>query len=168
MSLVAFKAQNHPQQVAVRDALDPIDDRATPPEWFAELHARFRFTIDVAASAANAKLPRFYDYETNGLEQHWIGERVWCNPPFSNLGAWVKKASREIAQAYLIVMVVPANRTEQAWWQDYIEPIRDQPFSHLTVEFVRGRKRFIAAGAASVESNNRPPFGVCLLIWRKP
>jgi phage N-6-adenine-methyltransferase len=167
MSLVGFKAQNHPQQVAVRDALDPIDDRATPLEWFEELNARFRFTLDAAASAANAKLPRFFDYDMNGLAQSWAGERVWVNPPFSNLGAWVEKAAIESWTSPLIVMVLPANRTEQGWWHEHIEPYRDKG-NGLRVEFVRGRKRFIAAGAVNVKSNERPPFGVCLLIWERP
>lgn len=167
MTLVGFKAQNHPQQVEVRDALDPIDDRATPPEWFAELHARFRFTLDAAAAAHNTKLPRYFDYEKNGLAQSWAGERVWVNPPFSNLQAWVAKASGEAASTPLIVMLLPANRTEQVWWHAYIEPFRDRPRSGLRVEFVRGRKRFIKAGAESVEANERPPFGVCLVIWEQ-
>jgi hypothetical protein len=63
-------------------------------------------------------------------------------------------------------MVLPANRTEQGWWHDYIEPFRDLPNGRLRVEFVRGRTRFIAAGAADVKSNERPPFGVCLVIWK--
>jgi phage N-6-adenine-methyltransferase len=166
MSMVGFKAQNHPQQVAVRDALDPIDDRATPPEWFEELHARFRFTLDAAAAAHNAKLPRYFTYEDNGLEQSWAGERIWCNPPFSNLGAWVQKAHQEAPHCPLIVLLLPANRCEQKWWHDYIEPYRDRHGSLLRVEFIRGRKRFIGAGEQNVKANDRPPFGVCLVIWQ--
>jgi phage N-6-adenine-methyltransferase len=170
MSLVGFKAQNHPQQVQERDALDPIDDRATPLDWFRELDARFGgFTLDVAASFENRKCDRFINYAGNGLAQPWTGERVWCNPPFSNLGEWVEKAWWEFRHGCpLIVMVLPANRTEQGWWQDYLEPHRDKPGSPVRVEFVRGRKRFIAAGEASVKSNERPPFGVCLVIWQMP
>ncbi len=165
MSLVNFAAENHPQQIEKRGALDPIDDRATPPEYFAILNSRFSFTLDAAASFENRKCERFFNYAANGLAQPWAGERVWCNPPFSNLGAWVLKASAEAKQAELIVMLVPANRTEQSWWQDYIEPFRDRAGSILRAEFVRGRLRFIKAGAENVEANNRPPFGVCLLIW---
>jgi phage N-6-adenine-methyltransferase len=160
-----FKAQNHPQQVAVRDALDPIDDRATPPEWFAELHARFHFTLDAAAAPHNTKLPRYFTYEDNGLAQSWAGERVFCNPPFSNLPAWVKKAHEEAPRCQLIVLLLPANRCEQKWWHDYIEPYRDRR-SGLRVEFVKGRKRFIGAGENNVKANDRPPFGVCLVIWQ--
>lgn len=167
MSLVSFRAENHPQQTEKRGALDPIDDRATPPEFFDTLHARYRFTLDAAAAEHNAKLPRYFTHETNGLTQSWAGERVWCNPPFSNLGAWVQKAHLEHERAELIVMLVPANRTEQAWWHRYVEHKRDRGGA-LRTEFIRGRLRFIKAGADSVEANNRPPFGVCLLIWEKP
>jgi phage N-6-adenine-methyltransferase len=165
VSLVGFKARNHRQQVDRRGADDPTDNRATPAEWFAEMQARWRFTLDAAASAMNHKLPRYFDIETNGLEQSWAGERVWCNPPFSNLGDWVRKAWRESAHTPVIVLLVPANRTEQPWWQDHIEPFRDRPGSPLRVEFVRSRRRFIAAGNSAVQANERPPFGVCLLVW---
>lgn len=168
MGLTRFKARNHPQQLGLRGADDAIDDRATPAEWFAEIHARFAFTLDVAASMENAKLPRYLSIDDNGLERSWAGERVWCNPPFSNLSAWAQKAWLEIATAPLIVLLVPANRTEQAWWQNFIEPFRDRSGSWLRVEFVRNRRRFIAAGRATVQANERPPFGVCLLIWERP
>lgn len=167
MSLVGFKAENHPQQVDKRGADDAIDNRATPPEWFAEMHQRFAFTKDAAASVENHKLPRYWSIADDGLVQSWACERIWCNPPFSNLGAWVRKAWKESA-APLIVMLVPANRTEQPWWQNHVEPFRDRAGSPLRVEFIRHRRRFIAAGNAAVQSNERPPFGVCLLIWDRP
>ena len=44
---------------------------------FDSLHARFDFTIDVAASERNAKLPRYYTREDDGLGRtSWAGERV--------------------------------------------------------------------------------------------
>ena len=76
MSVVGYKARNHPQQVASHGARPDIDDRATPPEVFGPLHERFGFTVDVAASAANAKCQRFWTCEDDGLAQSWAGERV--------------------------------------------------------------------------------------------
>lgn len=58
-----------------------------------------------------------------------------------------------------------ANRPEQAWWQDHVEPHRDRPGSPLRVEFLRDRRRFILPGQTEVRPNDRPPFGVALLIW---
>lgn len=166
MSLIKFRAQNHPQQVGVVGAKDNVDDRGTDPALFAELDARFHFTIDVAAAAHNAKCHRYYDLEVNGLEQSWSGERVWCNPPYSDIRPWVQKAwdERYGIGADLIVMLLPANRTEQGWWQDLVEPYRIDG-GLFRVEFLRGRRRFVRANSTEIGPNERPPFGVCLLIW---
>lgn len=80
MTLVGFKAQNHQQQTLVRVARSHVDDRGTTLEVFEPLHERFGFTLDVAASPQNAKLPRYFTIEDDGLERSWAGERVWCNP----------------------------------------------------------------------------------------
>lgn len=162
MSLVAFKARNHRQQTAKRGPRPEVDDRATAPEVFAPLHERFQFTLDVAALPRNAKLERYYTPEQDGLAQSWEGERVWCNPPYSNIEPWVVKAWE--SRAELVVMLLPANRTEQGWWQRQIEPRRDQP-NGVRIEFLKGRMRFIACDAEKVGMNERPPFGVCLAIF---
>jgi len=166
MSLVGFRAENHPQQVGRSGAVDDVDDRMTHPDLFDPLHARFRFTIDVAASARNTRVPRYYDKSIDGLAQSWAGESVWCNPPFSTIAPWIRKAWVEHRQARCIVMLLPANRTEQSWWQNMVEPYRDRPGSPLRVEFIRDRLRFLKPGETQVEPNNRPPFGCCLLIWQ--
>ena len=160
MSLVAFRAQNHPQQAVKPD----VDDRALPPADFAILQNRFGFTIDAAAAPHNAKLARFFTAQDDALSQSWDGERVYCNPPYSNILPWVEKAWSE-ARAPLIVMLLPANRTEQQWWQELIEPHRDRAGSRLRVEFLPGRLRFLKPGATSIRPNERPPFGCCLCIW---
>lgn len=166
MSLVGFKGQNHPQQTDKRGALDEVDDRGTHPTMFDPLQARFGFTLDVAAAPHNAKCERYYTRADDGLQQPWDG-RVWCNPPYSDLKAWVCKAWAEWrrGEVELIVMLVPANRPEQPWWQDEIEPFRDRPHSNLRVEFLRGRTRFIKPGQTDIGPNERPPFGCALLIW---
>lgn len=166
---MGFKAQNHPQQTGVRGALDEVDDRATHPMYFNQFNERFGgFTLDVAAAPHNAKCDRFFTRADNGLEQSWSGERVWCNPPYSGLGDWLSKAWAEYPTTRGIVMLLPANRVEQKWWQEHVEPFRDRPGSPLTVEFLPGRMRFIKPGQTEVGPNERPPFGCCLLIWADP
>lgn len=182
MSLVGFKAQNHPQQ-RVKDA---VDDRGTDLAFMAQLEARFgAFELDVAASSLNAKAPRFYTIADDGLAQPWRGQ-VWCNPPYSDCGAWVRKAwdewrgddgrlprehylqhARDRAP-YRIVMLLPANRTEQGWWQELVEPHLRARRDDFHVEFLRGRMRFDRPGAVIGPKGDRPPFGCCLLIWGKP
>lgn len=168
MSLVGFKANNHPQQVGKGGADDEIDDRGTPQDFWDELNARHHFTLDVAASVFNAKTPAFYTRSDDGLEQPWSGS-VWCNPPYSALDAWVTKAWREWDAKHVdsIVMLLPANRPEQPWWQKGVEPFRDRPDSPLTVRFLPGRLRFVKPGSRTVGPNERPPFGCCLLTWTR-
>ena len=167
MSLVGFKAENHPQQTGKRGAKDATDDRGTDQAFFDATSERFGgFTLDVAAAPHNAKAPLYYTRDDDGLHQRWSG-RVWCNPPYSDCGAWVSKAWHEWARTdvALIVMLLPANRVEQAWWQDSVEPYRDRPRSPLRVEFLRGRMRFDRPGWTPGPKGDRPPFGCCLLIW---
>ena len=177
MTLTRFRSRNHPQQVTEVGARPDVDDRGTPPEVFDPLHERFQFTLDVAASHHNAKLERYLTVGDDGLTTSWAGHRVWCNPPYSDIDTWVRKAWVEWGTgAELIVMLLPANRTEQLWWQAHVEPHRDRPDSPLRVEFLAGRLRFLIGGQGTVPTlfggqgtayipDQQPPFGCCLLIW---
>jgi phage N-6-adenine-methyltransferase len=163
VTLVGFKSTNHPQQTGVRGARDDVDDRGTRWDEFNPISDRFGgFTLDVAAAAHNAKCDEFYTIEDDGLNQPWHG-RVWCNPPYSDLNAWVGKAWAEWSYCETIVMLVPANRTEQKWWQEHVEPHRRA--GRLTVEFLPGRMRFDRPNAIIGPKGDRPPFGCALLIW---
>ncbi len=157
---MSFVARNHPQQIQRRGADDATDDRRTPPELFDPLHAEFGFTLDAAATSENTKCPRFCG---DGLAEPWGTDVVWCNPPYSDCGAWVRKAWEEPAAT--IVMLLPANRTEQTWWQDHIEEQRDSG-GRLTTRFLRGRRRFNRPGWTTPAKGDRPPFGLVLCIWR--
>lgn len=167
MSLVARAARNH-RQKPVDDA---IDCRETPSGFFDALHAEHSFTVDVAANPNNAKLPRFYDLASDGLSRSWSGETVWCNPPYSELRPWVTKAHAEVRSGCRkVVMLLPANRTEQPWWQDLIEPIRDRGLG-VTTKFVRTRLRFkgaVVGADARAPNENRPPFGCVLVVFEPP
>jgi phage N-6-adenine-methyltransferase len=167
MSLVGFKITNHPQQVGKRGASDTVDERITPPKVFDPLRDEFAFTLDAAANANNRKTPQFFDLESNGLEQSWGSNRVWCNPPYSDIRPWVEKAWWENRKdCPLIVMLLPANRCEQRWWQDWIEPYRDGR-GPLETRFYRGRFNFGLPDNPEGKFNSSPPFGCVLVIWRK-
>jgi len=172
--MVARAPRNHPRQIALRggdpDLTDVVDCRETPADFFAVLHAEHGFTLDAAANADNAKLPRFFDRAQDGLAQSWAGEIVWCNPPYSNLWAWVAKAIAETrAGCPKVVMLLPGNRTEQTWWQEMIEPVRDRGLGVAT-RFLRGRLKFKGsrtAPEAIKQGENRPPFGCVLVTFTK-
>ena len=168
MTIIGHKAGNHPQQISKRGVRNDVDDRGTDQAFFDSVEARFgRFTLDVAAASHNAKCEHFFTREDDGLALPWASPHVWCNPPYSDCRAWVQKAwdEWEHEPPELIVMLLPANRVEQAWWQDLVEPYRDRPGSPLRVEFLRGRMRFDRPGWTKPAKGDRPPFGCCLLIW---
>lgn len=64
-------------------------------------------------------------------------------------------------------MLLPANRTEQGWWQDVIEWRRK--LGWIETRFLAGRLRFETPDHDYTKQpkGNRPPFGVVLVIWRR-
>jgi phage N-6-adenine-methyltransferase len=158
MTLAGFKSSNHPQQTAKRGAKDDVDDRGTDRAFFDATAERFGgFTLDVAAAPHNAKCAEYFTRDDDGLSRDWLtpsGDpgRVWCNPPYSDIRAWVEKAHEQWTDGCvdLIVMLLPANRVEQRWWQDLVEPYRDGRNGH---RFLSSSSR---AGCASTAPAGRP------------
>jgi phage N-6-adenine-methyltransferase len=129
---------------------------STPPEVFAPLHDEFSFTLDACATAANAKLPRFYTETQNGLEQPWDGERVFMNPPYGReIYAWTKKARQEaMYHQALVVGLLPAS-CDLKWWHDDV-------VGHAEVRYIRGRVRFLTDGPYRASGF----FASVIVIWR--
>lgn len=166
MTLVGFKITNHPQQVGKRGASDTVDERITPDKVFAPLAVEFGFTLDAAANERNRKAEAYFDLARSGLEHGWGEHVVWCNPPYSAIRPWVEKAWQEWrAGCPAIVMLLPANRTEQGWWQDLVEPYRDGR-GPIETRFYRSRFNFGVPGNEDGKFHSSPPFGCVLLIWR--
>jgi hypothetical protein len=174
------------------EMLPESDVRETPPELFGALDAAHHFTLDACASHSNAKCATYYTEQglwlldtgpeldlrqlakEDGLRGSWQGRRVFCNPPYSDIGSWLMKAWE--SQAALVCMLVPATRTEQDWWQDGVEPYRDGRadlselgWTDFRLEFLRGRQHFLKDGKPILNpttgKRSSPKFGCCLLIW---
>lgn len=173
---VAPARSGHPTKSAGNQGVDDaIDDRETPPCVYDPLHAEFDFTLDVASSHLNAKCTRHCTLEgffigavcasrEHGLELSWQGERVWCNPPFSVLRPWVERSWDERPE--LACVLLPNNRQEQPFWQNFIEPYRDRPGSILTTRFLRKRRPFLHMGEGiGNRTSKNPPFGLIVAIW---
>ena len=60
-------------------ATSQSNEWGTPQDLFNSLDAEFHFTLDVAASAANAKCQRFLTEEDNALALSWQTETCWLN-----------------------------------------------------------------------------------------
>lgn len=128
------------------------------------------FDLDVAACDEAHCAPRYFTIATNGLERPWDADRVWCNPPYSDLGPWVTKAWDAIrySEPSLIAMLIPANRAEQPFWQEHVEPYRDAFGKLLTTHHLPGRVQFGFPGNPDATGwKSSPPFGCVLLVWRR-
>lgn len=111
------------------------DEWETPEHIFNKLNNEFKFTLDVAASEELHKCPKFYTIADDGLAQSWAGERVFCNPPYSQISKWVKKCYMEHKEhGGLIVMLIPA-RTDTRYFHEYIYHVAE-------IRFIKGRIRF--------------------------
>ncbi len=103
---------------------------ATPPAVFDPLHAEYRFTIDGASEPGNGLLPRSSTVED---PLSWEGERVFCNPPWSNIRPFVELA----ATADLAVLLVPA-RTNCKWFHRALE-------LGASVRYFKPKPKFVGA-----------------------
>jgi phage N-6-adenine-methyltransferase len=127
------------------------DDWPTPRNLFAELDAEFQFTLDVCASADNAKCERYFDRSMNGLLQVWNGT-CWMNPPYGRtIGLWIQKAYESSMKGATVVCLIPA-RTDTEWWHEYVVKADE-------VRFVRGRIRFGDAKSGA-------PFPSAIAVFR--
>jgi len=103
----------------------PYIDKAKTDDWASPKHVidsviqEFgHIDLDPASSKHNAVAGRFFTKETNGLEQMWIGDLVYVNPPYGRvLLQWVGKAIEEYEakRAKKIVMLLPS-RTCTRWF----------------------------------------------------
>ena len=110
-------------------------DWETPDEIFIPLNKEFEFTLDVCASAKNAKCDNYYTIKDNALKLPWTGT-CWMNPPYGQKKRWIEKAYKESLNGALVVCLVPA-RTNTNWWHDYC--------MKGEVRFIRGRPKFKGA-----------------------
>ena len=124
----------------------------TPAHLFTALHKEFRFTLDAAASAKNAKVSRYYDQKQDALQLRWSG-RVWLNPPYgSMIPQFVEKARDEVLQKHckLVVCLLPV-RSDTQWWHRNV--------MHST------ELRLLTRRLSFVGSNNKAPFPACIVIF---
>jgi len=129
------------------------DDWRTPYRLFRNLHREFNFNLDGAATEHDALLPRFTDDIHN---QSWVGERVFCNPPYSDTKTFLLKA----AEADLAVFLIPY-RPQTIYW---LERIFTNPLCHEIRILHRAVKYLPPAGKKGVVA--RSPFPSCILIYR--
>ena len=128
------------------------DEWSTPKALFDELNEEFGFTLGPCSTSDNHLCDKYYTIQDNGLQQDWKGERVFCNPPYSEISKWCEKAFYESKNPNtLIVMLIPS-RTDTRYFHDYI-------LHRTEIRFVKGRLKF-------GDSKNSAPFPSMIVIFR--
>jgi phage N-6-adenine-methyltransferase len=123
----------------------------TPQDLFDTLNGEFGFTLDACAIAANAKCPKFFSPQEDGLAQTWDGV-VWCNPPYGRqIGKWVRKGWESAQAGATVVMLIPA-RTDTRWFHEFI-------LGKTEIRYLRGRVKFGGG-------KNSAPFPSAIVIFR--
>lgn len=130
------------------------DEWETPQDLFDKLNETYHFDLDVCATEQNAKCRRFFDKAQDGLRQSWGGYTVWCNPPYSQIVDWVRKAAHEQRNGTTTVMLIPA-RTDTKWFHECVYEKRG-----VSIQFVKGRLKFSGA-------MNSAPFPSMIVVFEK-
>lgn len=131
----------------------------SPVRLFRSLNREFSFTLDAAASAENALCDRFWTEQTDALTQDWSQESaIWCNPPYSQIPAFLEQAHK----ADVTVVLIPV-RTQALWW---LRKILMNPYTH-EIRYLSRCVRFTPeAGTTQKRLNNRSPMGCALVVFR--
>ncbi|MBI9322661.1 DNA methylase [Escherichia coli] len=125
----------------------------TPPLLFRNLHQEFGFSMDGAATEHDTLLPRFTDDIHN---QSWDGERVFCNPPYSDTKTFLVKAS----EADLAVFLIPY-RPQTIYW---LRHVFTNPLCHEIRILHRAVKYLPPAGHNGLVI--RSPFPSAIVIFK--
>jgi hypothetical protein len=115
------------------------DHWKTPQSVYEALDKEFNFDFDPCPIGGSG-----------GLEIPW-GMRTFCNPPYSAICQWIKKAYEEHLQGKLVVLLIPS-KTDTKYWHEYIMKANE-------IRFIKGRLRF---GNATENA----PFASCIVVFK--
>lgn len=129
------------------------DNWRTPPVTFDYLNHKYGpFTLDAAADETNHLCLLWLGpggHAEDALTAHWgtlypMGyHRVFCNPPYTKTWDFVMKAREEVEAGHICsaTLLVPAT-TDVKWFHEAVWAT-DKAKYGVTVEFSRGRIRFL-------------------------
>ena len=103
------------------------DKWATPKHIYDPLNTEFKFNYDPCPIT-------WKEGDPDALVADW-GESTFCNPPYSRVSAFVKKAVEESKKGKTVVLLVNAC-TDTQWFHEYL-------YNKAEIRFVKGRISFI-------------------------
>jgi phage N-6-adenine-methyltransferase len=138
------------------------DSWGTPKPVYDYWNKKYNFVADVAASKENALNKNYFTKEQNALIMPWHIFRtnpyyyVWCNPPYSDVTPWIRKATHAQRLGVGTVMLLP-NQTSTAWFKEGLASCDE--FFIVT----KGRLSFIDAYTGKPDGT--PRLGSVFFIW---
>ena len=156
-----------------RSELSKSDDWETPDELYQQLIlvSGILPQLDVCATKQNKKCLYYLGESDNALHANteWHGNvrniikgkktGVWCNPPHSQTGAFVKKAFEQWQKHNInVLMIMPTNTMSSNYWHNYIE-------GNAEYFAIKGRIRFKIGGVLS-QHVSRNAY-VCVIFRRR-
>lgn len=148
----------------VRAAPNKRTDWATPQDLFDLLDRDWGFTLDGAASAENAKCPRFYTEEDDAFQQEPTGEVIFCNPPYgAGLDKWID-LFRSWSRRNAVIGLLPA-ATDTKWFAAAFDSADAIHFLIPRVQFV-GTTSSNPSGSVVFAWHHIPTFRQYVRVWR--
>ena len=131
------------------------DEWASPQRLVEILRKVFKISLDVCSTDFNKICERHFTKLLDGLKQSWAREVAFMNPPYSEIGVWMRKAYESaLNEGATVVCLVPA-RTDTKWWHEFVMQGNNQ------IVFLKGRLKF-------GNSKNSAPFPSVLIVMRPP
>ncbi len=126
-----------------------VQDVQTPPEFVEAVERRFgRLDFDLACDENNMQADDGFQFpKKNALEEDWILSgnvdwltpdwNFWLNPPYSQIGPWVKRASEAsfLLRRGKIFVLVPAS-VGSNWFRDHVHDKAMVLFLETRLKFV--------------------------------
>lgn len=116
------------------------DNYQTPRFLYNHLDSIFDFELDAACENINCLAPFgfYHDNGVNALNESWADLRTFCNPPFSNKDAFIKKAHDEVLHGNcpIVVMILPTLSMTTDAWHSYIHGKFFYQFSYSRYSFI--------------------------------
>jgi hypothetical protein len=173
--LLKVAASKNPHAASrVNDGDPEKNDRFTEEALVKELHKRFRFTVDAAGhpeAPAEKIIGRCYTLQDDGLEQDYTGELPFTNCPWDFIPRWAQLIWEwtSTGRVKRWVLLIPGNRFEQPWAQEWVEPYRpDRCGAGVRVENLRGRRKYGMPGDPGGHDSNQPNMPSAVVIFEGP
>ena len=134
------------------------DNYGTPIFLFVEKTIEYNVNpvFDYFASKQNHVTKKYWTKKNNAFEKNWKYDG-FINPPYSIIADVMKKAYEEHLKNNITLMILTYNKTDTAWWHEYVE-------DKAEVHFHKGRIKFLDKDGHITK--NSAPYPSVWIIYR--